>query len=147
MGQVSFFSFFIILLGIQIYVFIDGFVVFAKWRKLIIPSESARKIAEQDDCEKKEAQLRLEMIRTLMQENTWKMNIIFVYLQIQALVRFGIYCYVRFRTLQAFIDWIYISDKLYFAIYFTEIWITFGLFIFLFFERQSASREQAELED
>lgn len=70
-----------------------------------------------------------------MKENTFKMNIIFLYLEVQASVRLAIYFYVRFRTLQAFIDWIYISDKLYFAIYFTEIWITFGLFIFLFFER------------
>lgn len=134
-GQVSFFSFFIILLGIQIYVFIDGFVVFAKWRKLIIPSEDARKKAEQDDSEKNEAQLRLETIRALMKENTFKMNIIFLYLEVQASVRLAIYFYVRFRTLKAFIDWIYISDKLFFAVYFTEIWITFGLFIFLFFER------------
>ena len=43
------------LFSIQTYVMIDGFVLYYKWRQLIIPSEEAIKVAEMDDSAKSSA--------------------------------------------------------------------------------------------
>ena len=79
-----------------------------------------------------------------MKPNTYKMNIIFVYLQLQATVRFCVYFYVRFRTEQAFTEWVEIGDTAFYTIYMTEIWITVGLFLFLFYENQETSEPERD---
>lgn len=79
-----------------------------------------------------------------MKPNTYKMNIIFVYLQLQATVRFCVYFYVRFRTEQAFTEWVEIGDTAFYTIYITEIWITCGLFLFLFYENREKSEPERE---
>jgi hypothetical protein len=60
------------------------------------------------------------------------MHIIFGYLQVAAGVRFAVYCCVRFQSIEAFTDWIAIDDVYFYLIYATELWITIGLFAFLF---------------
>lgn len=72
------------------------------------------------------------MIRELFQPEVYKMHIIFCYLQVAAAVRFGVYCWVRFQSVEAFTSWIAIADVYFYITYFTELWICFGLFAFLF---------------
>ena len=68
----------------------------------------------------------------LFSTETYKMHIIFVYLQTQAVIRFVCYSWIRFSSQTAFTDWVPISDQYFFIIYLTELWITSGLFTFLF---------------
>lgn len=111
---------------------VDGFYTYFKWRTLVIPSKAAVELSLRDDSLKTSAQKRLEAIRALFSTEIYKMNIIFVYLQTQAVIRFVCYSWIRFSSQQAFTDWIPIKDEYFFIIYLTELWITIGLFAFLF---------------
>lgn len=70
------------------------------------------------------------------------MHVIFTYLQVAAVVRFGVYCWIRFSSQEAFTDWIPISDVYFYIIYCTELWITIGMFAFLF---DQAAKQQSKL--
>jgi hypothetical protein len=72
---------FLALYSIQIYVMIDGFMLYNKWRQLMIPSKEAILHSLKDNSFKNEAQMRLEAIRARFSPEINKMNIIFVYLQ------------------------------------------------------------------
>jgi hypothetical protein len=67
--------------SIQFYVMIEGFVLYHKWRELVIPSKDAIELSQKDDSFKTSAQKRLEAIRMLFSTEIYKMHIIFVYLQ------------------------------------------------------------------
>ena len=81
LGVVIFFMMFLALYSIQIYVMIDGFMLYYKWRQLMIPSKKAIELSLKDSSFKTEAQMRLEAIRARFSTEINKMNIIFVYLQ------------------------------------------------------------------
>lgn len=135
-GQIVYFTCFLILFVVQTIVMIDGFVTYCRWRRLVIPSKVGLQISEIDDQLKSTQQQKLEVIRALFAPEIHRMNIIFLYLQVPAVVRFVCYVSIRFRSKQAFIDWVPIGNKYFYVIYFTEMWITFGLFAFLFDERK-----------
>jgi len=131
-GTIIFFVMFMALFSVQTYVMIDGFILYFKWRQLVIPSSEALKVAQMDDSFKTGGQKRLELIRSLFQPEVHKMHIIFAYLQVAAVVRIAVYCWVRFRSQKAFTEWIPIADGYFYVIYLTEVWITVGMFAFLF---------------
>jgi hypothetical protein len=71
---------FLALYAIQIYVMVDGFKLYYKWCKLVIPSKEAIELSMKDNSLKNEAQIRLEFIRACLSPKINKMHIIFVYL-------------------------------------------------------------------
>ena len=111
----------------------------------MIPSEEALQLAEKDASLKTQSQMRLEMIRELMQPNIYKMNIIFVYLQFQATVRLTVYCVVRFSNNMTMTEWVPIGDVFFIVIYVTEIWITLGLFLFLCSEHKKSGEDDSDM--
>jgi hypothetical protein len=48
-GTIIFFVMFMALFSVQTYVMIDGFILYFKWRQLVIPSREALKVAQTDD--------------------------------------------------------------------------------------------------
>lgn len=48
-GTIIFFVMFMALFSVQTYVMIDGFILYFKWRQLVIPSSEALKVAQTDD--------------------------------------------------------------------------------------------------
>jgi len=144
-GEACFFLLIAGLLGIQAYICCDGFILYYKWRILMIPSEEALQLAEKDASLKTQSQMRLEMIRELMQPNIYKMNIIFVYLQFQATVRLTVYCVVRFSNNMTMTEWVPIGDVFFIVIYVTEIWITLGLFLFLCSEHKKSGEDDSDM--
>lgn len=58
------------------------------------------------------------------------------------------YSWIRFSSQKAFTDWVPISDGYFFIIYVTELWITSGLFTFLFLQtRKKATPEVSHVEE
>lgn len=143
-GNILFFLCFLAMFSVQTYVLIDGFVTYFKWRKLIIPSDEALTISDRDDSFKSEPQLRLEQIRQLLQPKTKEMNFIFAYLAVAGIVRFAVYCMIRFKNQNAFVNWEPIPEPYFVIIYLTELWISIGLFIFLFNQNSGKKPAQAE---
>jgi len=126
---------------------IDGFMLYYKWRQLMIPSEKAIELSLKDSSLKTEAQMRLEAIRARFSPEINKMNIIFVYLQFSAVIRFLAYSWIRFSSQQAFTDWVQIKDEYFLITYLTELWITSGLFAFLFEQIMSKMAKESRVKD
>jgi hypothetical protein len=147
LGVVIFFMMFLALYSIQIYVMIDGFMLYYKWRQLMIPSKKAIELSLKDSSFKTEAQMRLEAIRARFSPEINKMNIIFVYLQFSAVIRFVAYSWIRFSSQQAFTDWVQIKDEYFLITYMTELWITIGLFAFLFEQIMSKMAKESRVKD
>lgn len=108
-------------------VMFDTFVVHNRWRKLIIIPKGQINSGESGSAIE-----RLQSIRELFKPKVQKMNIFFFGLHLLFIVRLGVYCAIRFRSWDAFIDWIPIEPFLLYITYATELSITIGLFVILF---------------
>jgi hypothetical protein len=143
LGQVIYFVFFILLFVIQLGVFIDGFVIYYHWRRLIVTTDPNSTGAQAESSTNiAESQIRLESIRILFKPQISKMNAIFVYLQGAATIRLVVYIVLRFQSQTAFTDWIAIDVKYFLIIYASELWITVGLFIFVFDSIKNIEKSQ-----